>query len=90
MVEVAWAAVRTKGCYYKDKYYRLKSRRGAKKAIIAIAHRIAKALFYIIKHGEFYRELGDDYLKKKRQDKKIKSLEQQASALGLQLIPAEG
>ena len=55
MVEISWAAVRTKGCYYKNKYYRLRSRRGAKKAIIAIAHRIAKAIFYIIKHGEIYR-----------------------------------
>jgi transposase len=90
MVEVAWAAVRTKGCYYKDKYYRLRSRRGAKKAIIAIAHRIAKAIFYIIKHGEIYRELGEDYLKQKRQHKKLKCLRQQASAMGLQLIPAEG
>ncbi len=90
MVEVAWAAVRTKGCYYKDKYYRLRSRRGAKKAIIAIAHRIAKAIFYVIKHGEIYRELGEDYLKQKRHSKKLKSLRQQASAMGLQLIPVEG
>ena len=90
MVEVAWAAVRTKGCYYKDKYYRLRSRRGAKKAIIAIAHRIAKAIFYVIKRGEIYHELGEDYLKQKRQHKKLKSLRQQASAMGLQLIPVEG
>ncbi len=89
MVEIAWAAVRTKGCYYKDKYYRLKSRRGAKKAIVAIAHRIAKAIFYIVKHGEVYRELGEDYLKQKRQHKKIKSLREQAGAMGLQLIPVE-
>jgi len=33
MIEIAWAAVRTKGSYYKDKYYRLKSRRGTKRAI---------------------------------------------------------
>jgi len=41
-----------------------------RKAIIAIAHRIAKAIYYIIKNGEEYRELGDDYLKNKSQDKK--------------------
>ena len=87
MVEIAWAAVRTKGCYYKDKYYRLRSRRGAKKAIVAIAHRIAKAIYYIIKHGEEYRELGEEYLQKKRQAKKLKSLQQQAGSLGMQLIP---
>jgi transposase len=34
MIEVAWAAVKKKGSYFKDKYYRLKARRGAKKAMI--------------------------------------------------------
>lgn len=89
MVEVAWAAVRTKGCYYKDKYYRLKSRRGAKKAIIAIAHRIAKAIYHIIKHCKVYRELGEDYLKKNKKRKKLNLLKQQAQAMGLHLVPAE-
>lgn len=51
LVEVAWATVKTKGSYFKDKYYRLKSRRGAKKAIVAIAHRLAKVMFHMIKYG---------------------------------------
>ena len=90
MVEVAWAAVRTKGCFYKDKYYRMKSRRGAKKAIIAIAHRIAKAIFHVIKNGETYRELGEDYLKKNRKRKKLDTLQQQAKLMGFQLTPVAG
>lgn len=45
LVEVAWAAVKKKGSYYRAKYYRLKARRGAKKAIVAIAHRISKERF---------------------------------------------
>ena len=87
MVEIAWAAVKKKDTYYKDKYYRLKSRRGAKKAIVAIAHRIAKAIFHIIKHGVSFQELGGDYLQKKKKQKKRAYLEQQAKALGLQLLP---
>lgn len=31
MIEIAWAAIKKKGSYYKVKYYQLKSRRGAKK-----------------------------------------------------------
>ena len=65
MIEIAWAAVKTKRTYYRDKYYRLRSRLGPRKAIVAIAHRILKALFAIIKHGESYRELGEDYLANK-------------------------
>lgn len=86
MVEVAWAAVKTKGSYFKDKYHRLKSRRGAKKAIVAIAHRLAKTLFHIIKHGERYRELGEDYLKSRKRTG-LATLKQQAKALGFQLVP---
>lgn len=88
MVEVAWAAVRQKGSYYKDKYYRLKSRRGSKKAIVAIAHRIAKAIFHIIKHRERYQELGDEYLAKRKANK-INTLKRQAKAMGFQLVAAE-
>lgn len=87
MVEVAWAAVRTKGSYFKDKYHRLKARRGAKKAIVAIAHRLAKALFHIIKYGERYREIGKDYLKKRTRTG-LSTLRKRAKALGFQLVPA--
>lgn len=87
MVEVAWAAVKTKGSYFKDKYYRLKSRRGAKKAIVAIAHRLAKTIFHIIKYAEQYRELGEDYLRSRKRGG-LSKLKQQAKALGYQLVPA--
>jgi transposase len=42
-IELAWTSVKTKGSYYKEKFHRLKARRGAKRAIIAIAHKLAKA-----------------------------------------------
>jgi len=62
LIEVAWAAIKTKGSYNKAKYFSLKARIGAKKAIVGIAHRIAKGLFCIIKDGAEYKELGGDYL----------------------------
>ncbi len=62
MVEIAWAAIKKKFSHYREKYYRLKSRLGPQKAIVAIANRIAKAIYRIIKHGESYKELGEGYL----------------------------
>jgi transposase len=87
MIEIAWAAVRTKGSYYKDKYYRLKSRRGAKRAIVAVAHRITKAIYYIIKHGRSYIDLGEAYLMSKSKEKRIKALKMNARHLGFSLVP---
>jgi len=87
MMEVAWAAARTKNTYYQDKYYRLKTRRGHNKAIVAIAHRIIQCLYYIIKDGVRYHELGMDYLDKKTKKAKLSRLQKQAESLGYVLIP---
>jgi transposase len=87
MIEVAWAAVKKKGTYYRDKYWRLRYRLGPKKAIVAIAHRIVKALFFIIKKGEEYRELGDQYLAAKSQKNKLTRIRRDAEELGFNLVP---
>jgi len=56
LVEVAWAAVRRKDSYLRAKFQRLAYRRGAKKAIIAIAHSISKMLYHLIKERVRYEE----------------------------------
>ncbi len=86
-IEAAWSAIKKKNSYYRTKYFKLKARRGAKKAIVAIAHRIAKAVFHIIKYGKSYNELGPDHLKQKHKNDKYKSLMKQANSIGYQLVP---
>lgn len=83
---VAWAAVKKKGSYYRDKYYRLKSRRGSKKAIVAIAHKISKAVYNIIKYGTSYKELGEEYLTLKNKNRKLYCLNKQAEQFGYKLV----
>jgi len=61
LVECAWSAIRGKG-YLRDKYYRLSARRGAQRAIMAIAHKLAIAIFHVLSKREAYRELGAAYL----------------------------
>ena len=87
MIEAAWAAVKTKGSYYKNKFYKLKTRRGAKRAIVAIANRLLKAIYHIIKYRVSYREPGEHYLDSKSKNTKISRLKKQANALGFNLIP---
>jgi transposase len=86
MIEIAWAAVKKKGSYYRDKYWRLRYRLGPKKAIVAIAHRIVKALYAIIKHGERYKELGEDYLSQRSNVNKLAKIRKEAKALGYDLV----
>ena len=73
----------------KDKYYRLKSRRGTKRAIVAVVHRITKAVYYIIKHNRSYIDLGEAYLMSKSKEIRIKRLKMNARQLGFSLVAAD-
>ncbi len=64
LVEVAWAASRTKGTYLSSQYHRLVARRGKKKAIVAVAHSILVAVYHILVNRAPYQDLGPDYLLK--------------------------
>lgn len=87
LVEVAWASVKKKGSYYRAKYFKLKARRGAKKAIVAIAHRISKAIYNIIKHGQTFTDLGEDYLTVQTRQRAINNIKRKAVQLGFKLVP---
>jgi transposase len=87
LIEVAWAAIKRKDSYYRDKYFRLKARLGPKKAIVAVAHRITKALFHIIKHGAVFKDLGKDYLSLFHVDRRYAYLCREAKVIGYQLVP---
>jgi len=86
MIEAAWAAIKKKGSYFKDKYYRLKARRGAKKAIVAIAHRILLGIYHVIKEGVPFRDLGEEYLSRRNASLKLLHLRKQARSLGFDLV----
>lgn len=86
MIEVAWGAVKKKDSYFKDKYYRLKARRGSKRAIVAIAHRILLGIYHVIKDGAEFRDLGKDYLTLRNKSRKVSLLKKQAQSLGFDLV----
>jgi len=87
LIEAAWGAVKKKGSYYKDKYYRLRSRLGPRKAIVAIAHRIAKTIYHIIKYGKEFTDLGETYLAQQNKAGKLRYLKKQAQLLDYDLVP---
>ena len=62
LVEAANAAAKAKGTYLRDKFYRLKARRGYKRAAVAVAHKILVAIYHMFSHRVCYNELGDAYL----------------------------
>ncbi len=91
-MEASWAATRTKGTFYKARYHRLAARRGKKRAAVAVAHSILKSVYHVLKDDVSYRELGEDYLNDKVQDKRKKYLKKELERMGynvqLQAAPA--
>ena len=61
LIQAAHAASRSKGTYLCSQYHRIASRRGKKRALVAVAHSILVAVYHILSRGESYRELGGDY-----------------------------
>jgi transposase len=55
LVQSAWAAKNTRGCFWRQKYHQLVIRLGQQKSIMAIAHKMLVAVFYILRDGVPYR-----------------------------------
>jgi transposase len=62
LVEAALGASAKKGSYFKDKHRRLQARQGKKRANVSIAHKILISVYHVLKSGQHYKELGDQYL----------------------------
>ena len=60
LCEFAHAASRTRSVF-KTKFQALTVRRGHKRAIIAIAHKLLRTIFFMLKRGEHYRDSATDY-----------------------------
>jgi len=61
LVQAAWAASHTKNSYLASQYRRLVGRRGKKRALIAVGHSILVILYYLLKEGRQYADLGTDF-----------------------------
>ncbi len=82
LVQAAHAAVRVKESYLAAVYRRLVSRRGVKKAIVAVAHKILRAVYIMLVRREPYRDLGASYLDSRRADRLIHGMQRRFEQLG--------
>jgi transposase len=83
LIESAHAAVRSKGTYFSAQYARLKGRRGAKKATVAVGHSILVTAYYVLLRHQPYQDLGADYfLTREDHDLHTKRLVRQLEKLG--------
>lgn len=83
LTQAAKAASRTKGTYLSAQYARLRGRRGAARATLAVAHSILVAAFHILERGTPYDDLGADwFIRRRSPERHAHRLVRQIEALG--------
>ena len=82
LVTAAWAGVRVKDSYLHALFLRIKSRRGAKKAILAVAASMLTAAYFMLRDGVEYHDLGPDHFDRRDRSKVIHRLVRRLRDLG--------
>jgi len=82
-VNAAWAATRKKDSYLRAQFLRIKSRRGAKKAILAVASSMLTAAYFMLRDGVVDEDLGHQYFAHRDKEQLAKRLLQRLRDLGV-------
>jgi transposase len=90
LIQCAWCAVRLKKGYLSSQYVRLRSRRGSKKAIGAVAASILTAVYHMLRNGTEYTDLGADHFDRRAKGKHVLRLLTRLQNLGVsvQICPS--
>lgn len=85
LVECGHAAGRSKDTYLGAQYRRFASRKGKKRAAVAVGHSILEAAYFIIRDKVPYRELGGNYLDEINKESIIRYHVRRLEGLGLKV-----
>jgi|RhiMethySRZTD1v2_1073278.scaffolds.fasta_scaffold253432_1 transposase len=85
LVQAAWAGSRKRDSYLRAQFLRLKGRRGAKKAIVAVAASMLTSAFYMLRDGVGYQDLGPDHFDRRDRTRIANRLVRRLEELGLKV-----
>jgi len=85
LVEAAWSAAHTRHTYLTAQYHRLAARRGAKRAIVAVAHTILLIAYHLLKDCTSYIDLGANYFDERNRDAAVHTAVRRLQRLGYQV-----
>jgi transposase len=82
LVQCAWGAARAKNSYFHALFLRLKARRGAKKAVIAVAASILTTVYHMLTDGTCYQDLGPEHFARRDPARTVQQLADRIRRLG--------
>ena len=89
LVQCAWAAARTRNTYLSKQFAAIASRRGAKKAAVAVGPSILTAIYFMIKRNEPYNPPAPSQMTAAAKAGKARHLASQIKALGFDITLAK-
>jgi transposase len=90
LIEAARAAARTRDTYLAAQYQRVRARRGANRASLAVAHSLLTAVWHMLQTGETYTDPGGDYYTRRDPERTTRRLIAQLERLGHTVTLTEG
>ncbi|WP_322763107.1 transposase [Frankia sp. Cr2] len=81
----AMSAIKDKTSYLAVFYRRIATRRGGKRALVAVMHKLAIAIWHILHDKVPYRELGAGHLSTRTPERTMRRMIKEANRLGLTL-----
>ena len=85
LIQCSCAAVRKKASYFQAQFHRIRSRRGGKKAVGAVAASILTAVYHMLKDGTAYHDLGPDHFDGRAKTTQTKRLVTRLQNLGYEV-----
>jgi len=89
LTESAWAASKTKDTSYSAFYRNIVRRRGKKRALVALAHRMLIDIYYVLKSGEPYQDIGAEAVCERTMKRREKSMIRSLEKAGYSVVKAE-
>jgi transposase len=86
LAEAAWGASHTKDTYLSRQYRRLASRRGKKRALVAVGHSLLVIFYHMLKDKVPYTELGGDFFDRLEPERQRRYLVKRLEALGYEVV----
>jgi len=82
LIQAAHAAVKVKESYLAAFYHRLVGRRGKKRAIVAVAHKLLTIAYTLLQKRERYQEPGATYWDERRKEELVHRMRNRIERLG--------
>lgn len=82
LVEAAWSATRVKGTFLRAKFESMAGKKGRKKALMILGHKILNAAYIILSTRQPYKAFSVEDFEAKRNQRRLTYLQNELKALG--------